>query len=348
MKTNASKPKNIKENNLRLILSKMYAQREMTAQSLATATGISKTTVCKLIIELVNAGIILSEGKGESTSEGGRKPELYRFNEKYKYIISTELFEDSSYCCVMDLGCHILYNDIDEYEQILEFEDSIERLKKNIQQGLEETGINQTQVGAVVVSCSAIVDEKHGRIEASTIGSWKGEHQVAAKLQPLFSENVPIIVNNIARFSGYGELQRNEKLRNERVATLLFWDDTVGGAVITNGQYENGANHMVGEIGHIVVEHSAEDTEYDDVSGQLENMTNSDALLRYVYEKRTDFNNSVLDQQIENKSLCLEDVFRAYKENDALAIAAVNKSAYYIALAMHYISIIYDPKYFII
>ncbi len=35
MKTDASKPKSIKENNVRLILTRMYENKEMTAQRLS-------------------------------------------------------------------------------------------------------------------------------------------------------------------------------------------------------------------------------------------------------------------------------------------------------------------------
>lgn len=348
MKTDASKPKNIKENNVRLILTRMYEYKEMTAQGLSDITGISKTTVNKLVTDLVGAGIILPVRKGNSTSEGGRKPEVYRFNENYKYVVSTELHDDSTYCCIMNLNCEILYNYMEEYEETYEFEEAIEKLRENIRKGFSETGLQASDIGAVTVSCSAIVDEDKGTIENITIGSWEGTFPVLESLADMFCENTPIIVNNIARFSGYAELQKQPELKKERVATLLFWEATVGGCIVRNGVYENGANHMVGEIGHIVLDHGWNYKSMGNASAQFENLVNDKAILKYAYENGMQHKKSVLYPAIKSKTLTLDDVFDAYCGDDEFAADIMDRSAYCIALVMHYIIMIYDPKYFIL
>lgn len=348
MKADASKPKNIKENNVRLILTRMYENKEMTSQGLSDVTGISKTTVNKLVSDLVRAGIILPIRKGSSTSEGGRKPEVYRFNENYKYIISTELHDDSAYCCIMNLNCEIIYNYMDEYQETYEFEETVEKLRENIRKGFAETGLHRSDVGAVTVSCSAIVDEEKGTIENTTIGSWEGTYPVRESLCDMFCEGTPIIVNNIARFSGYAELQKHPELKGERIATLLFWDDTVGGSIVRNGQYENGANHMVGEIGHIVLDHGWNFKSLGNASTQFENLVNDKAILKYAYENGMQHKKSALYSAIKNRTLTLDDVFVAYRGGDEFAVDILDRSAYCIALVMHYIIMIYDPGYFIL
>lgn len=348
MKTDASKPRNIKENNVRLILTKMYENKEMTSQNLADATGISKTTINKLVSDLVHAGIIIPVRKGDSTSEGGRKPEVYRFNESYRYIISTELYEDSAYCCIMNLNCEIIYNYMDEFQEIYEFEEAVGKLRENIKKALSHTGLEAADIGAVTVSCSAIVDEKKGTIENTTIGSWEGRFSVSDSLADMFCENTPVIVNNIARFSGYAELQKLPQLKNERIATLLFWDDMVGGSIVRDGQYENGANHLVGEIGHMVLDHSWNFKSLGNASTQFENLVNNKAVLRYAYENGMQHKKSALYPSIKNKTLTVEDVFDAYHLEDEFAVDILDRSAYCIALVMHYILMIYDPKYLIL
>jgi len=54
---------------------------------LAPKSRLSKTTVKKMIDLLVSLGLVQSAGKGLSTDEGGKKPELFRFNPAYGYVI---------------------------------------------------------------------------------------------------------------------------------------------------------------------------------------------------------------------------------------------------------------------
>ena len=66
---------------------------------------LSKTTV-KKTIDLLTAMKLLSAGKGESTEEGGKKPELYRFNRSFGYVISIHVTPDAIIAVTTDLGGH--------------------------------------------------------------------------------------------------------------------------------------------------------------------------------------------------------------------------------------------------
>lgn len=343
MTKKVSKPKNMKENNVRLILSTIYEEKEMTVQEITAKTGISKTTVNKLLIGLVESGIVLSVGKGDSTAEGGRKPERYCFYEKYKYVISLQMYDDCVYCSIMDLNCGIAYNYMEDLKSSLEFEEAVERCRSEIQRGMDIIGLFPEQVGALVISCSGIVDEVSGTIENTTIGIWDSNLPIAESFRDMFPADVPIIVNNISMFSGYSELRLCPELKEQRLFTMLFWDDSVGGAVITKGKAENGAHNLAGEIGHIRLEHGM-----GGVSGEFEALVGTQGVLQYANENGKQHKQSILYPAIRNKSLTLEQIFDAFQQEDKFAVNILSRSAYYIALIMQGICCIYDPQYFIL
>ena len=71
----SGKPVNIKQHNQKLVISLLEKKEILSAGELTSLTGLSKTTVSKILAELCKQGIVCSAGKGESTAEGGKKPE---------------------------------------------------------------------------------------------------------------------------------------------------------------------------------------------------------------------------------------------------------------------------------
>lgn len=343
MSEKVNKPKNMKENNVRLVLSTLYEKSEMTVQGITAKTGMSKTTVNKLLLELTGTGIVRALGKGESTAEGGRKPERYCFNELFQYIISLQIYDSYSWCAIMDLKCKILYNYTQNHAEDIDFESVVEESKVQIRRGIQTIGLTEEQIGALVVSCSAIVNEETGMMVSQTIGSWDNNLAVMKQFDGMFERKIPIIVNNIAMFSGYSELIYRPELKDSRLFVMLFWDDNVGSAVIRNGKAETGAHNLLSEIGHIRLGQNL-----DAISREFETLVGTKGILEYANKNGRQNRESVLYPAIKNKTLTLEQVFDAFRKEDEFAVSILERSAYYIAMVMQCICYIYDPQDFII
>ena len=79
-RTTGNKPKTIRKNNLKIILDIYRNNQEMTVAELTKKVKLSRTTVMKLNEKLIQKNLIESAGKGTSTDEGGKRPELFSFN----------------------------------------------------------------------------------------------------------------------------------------------------------------------------------------------------------------------------------------------------------------------------
>lgn len=343
MAKTANKPKNLKVNNINLILSTLRSKEEMTVYEITEETGISKTTVNKLLLQLVDAGIVRSLGKGSSTDEGGRRPEQYCFNASFGYVISLDIYDQLYGCAILDLKCHLLFEVEKTLSQKEPFPRIVELCKVEIENGMRSLQLSEKDIASVVVSCSGIVNEDSGVLVSQTIGDWDNNLQVKNAFENIFNRDIPVIVNNVSLFSGYAELIYNPELRTQRLFTLLFWDEYVGSSIIRSGHAESGAHSLIFELGHMRMEPGR-----GSLSGELEKLVNDAAVLQYANENARQYKSSVLYEDIKGNTLTIEKIFAAYKEEDAFAVNIIGRSAYYIALALQYVFYIYDPDEIII
>ena len=116
------KPKNIKYHNQRLILALLRSREVMTAGELAEQAHLSVPTITKILAELQARRLVKSMGKGNSTEEGGKKPELFALNGAHRYVISITAGSERIKCALLDLTCKVLdkrslpYTDGSSYE----------------------------------------------------------------------------------------------------------------------------------------------------------------------------------------------------------------------------------------
>ena len=96
-----------KQNNIRATLNLIRRRDTFSVAEISHAVRLSKTTVKKTIDLLASMRLVVSAGKGESTEEGGKKPELYRFNKGYGYVISLHVTPDSILGVSTDLAADI-------------------------------------------------------------------------------------------------------------------------------------------------------------------------------------------------------------------------------------------------
>jgi predicted transcriptional regulator len=92
-----------KQNNIRGVLALIRSHDTFSVAEISHQIKLSKTTVKKTIDLLTAMKLVVSAGKGESTEEGGKKPELYRFNRNFGYVISLHVTPDAIIAMTADL-----------------------------------------------------------------------------------------------------------------------------------------------------------------------------------------------------------------------------------------------------
>lgn len=87
-------PSVLKYHNRELILNCFRDSQEHSVGDIVARTGISKLTVMRAIQFFCHKNILVSSGKGESTEQGGKRPEFFRFSYN-KYLLTVMLWPDT-------------------------------------------------------------------------------------------------------------------------------------------------------------------------------------------------------------------------------------------------------------
>jgi predicted NBD/HSP70 family sugar kinase len=69
----------LKRHNRQLVLRAVYSGAADNRAALAVETGLAKPTVSDLIAEMITDGLLIENGRGESTDSGGKRPTLLKF-----------------------------------------------------------------------------------------------------------------------------------------------------------------------------------------------------------------------------------------------------------------------------
>ena len=141
------KPKNIRQHNQKMILSLLQLVDEISISELSEKTNLSKTTISKMFADLCHAGILLSAGKGESTSDGGKKPELFALNPEYGYTIVLSIIQpDRIVCSLTGLLGRVRYSRTEDLDPEAGYPALLSGILRAITQTLGETGVPTDQI----------------------------------------------------------------------------------------------------------------------------------------------------------------------------------------------------------
>jgi predicted ArsR family transcriptional regulator len=78
-----------KDHNTRLVLRTLFRQDDISRADIARATGLTRPTVSAIIAELMEAGLAIETGVGQSA--GGKPPILLRVDADAHHILSIDL-----------------------------------------------------------------------------------------------------------------------------------------------------------------------------------------------------------------------------------------------------------------
>jgi N-acetylglucosamine repressor len=77
--------------NRELVLRAIYTGQAVNRAALAQETGLTKPTVSDLVAELMDEGLVVEEGLGQSTEGGGKRPILLRFEPSARQVIGVSI-----------------------------------------------------------------------------------------------------------------------------------------------------------------------------------------------------------------------------------------------------------------
>ncbi len=333
-------PADLKYSNRIQIIQQFFDGGTYSSNDIAAVIGLSRQTIMKSIQFFLRTGLLISAGKGDSTSVGGKRPELFTLS-TYKYFLCITMWPQQIRLHLYTIGSQLVDQIVLNTDLPDNVREATEHVGKLAQQLLMEHQIPPENLCAVSVSTAGTVDYNTGHLKYSSQSpSWGTDIPLADYLRPYFRPDIKIFIENAAKMTARPFLLEPE-LKNKRVLAIFgCWG--LSSCLIENGHILSGKNSLIGEIGHMII--SPDDTEPCGCGskGCLERLVSVERARRLLQEEGEKFPESPLLRR-GREHITLQQLFEASENCDILARRVVEHLAHTFAVAIRNICLIFDP-----
>ncbi len=341
LKKKSARPRNIRERNSKILLDLYQAHQIVSVTQIAKFAQVSRTTVLNINEFLLNNQIILPEGKGESTTEGGKKPKIYRFNPDYGYVISCFIDLGDLYLSAFNMNIQSQFERVIPIAHSISIENIIEEIRSFL--FLCEQKFDQRLPIAIVIALHGAVDTERGVcLRAIHFPSWGFESPIKDIAIKTLGKDIPIYLDSWIHYNVHAEKAMGGA---QGVNSLMIINagkyGVTSGSIIQNRLY-SGEHYLAGKIGHIIVAPGDQNVCECGGYGCLESMTSIERLLDRVKGQKSIFPDSLLFR--DDYQITFSDIVYAFSQDDELANKLIEEISGWFALAITNVNLILDPK----
>lgn len=322
-------------------------QTTVSKIDLLDQSGMTVSTLTRLLEELTSQGLILESGFGAST--GGRRPILYEKNPAYAYIFGLEISRTLSKLVLVDLGMNKLETKSWAMTEVMTPEILLPLIAKEAQHMLDNHGIETSQVLGIGIGAVGPVDRLSGVILEPAYFQASGWRHVDICRWLTEVLQVPALLDNGANTAILAEswYQRTQSFKH-----LLYIHAGVGlrSSMVSEGKVIYGAVDMEGSVGQMIIQtdgvaHRNHSGNY----GALESYASLYAIERAAKSALKQGRTSVLVHMMEDpEQITYMHVMEALKQNDPLAVEIVTEAATYFGIGLANLLNILHPEKVII
>lgn len=273
----------------------------------------------------------------------GRKAVSYVINENYRYTIGIHINKFITGIALLNLRGQILA--IERYSMDKEFEnqnDFVTMLAEAVELVIEKSGVKREDILGIGVGAPGPLDCESGVILTPPNMPMLDYLPLKETLEG--RTGFPVFLNkdtNVIAFAEYW-------YRNNRDCSNLAYvevDMGIGSGLIIDGKLNVGANCIAGEFGHITIDINGPLCNCGN-RGCLEAMSSGIAVLRMLGEQLENQKDHPLYHK--RNALTIEDVFEMTDKKDLLTISILNRSAFYVGVAVSNLINTFDPEMIIL
>lgn len=180
-----------------------------------------------------------------------------------------------------------------------------------------------------------------GTIDNAPNLPWKGEVLIRKVFENDFHKKT--VISNDANATAIGE-KLFGKGKDYKNFVLITIGTGLGSGIVSNNQLIIGANSLAGEFGHIRVINEGRVCNCGR-NGCLERYASATGIVETYYELRSQFPTSIL---YDNQEVTTKEIFKAYNEQDALAVEIINQTVKVLGNALADFACFSDPEAYIL
>jgi len=306
----------LRRHNQQLLLRAIYQGVADNRAALAQHTGLAKPTVSELIGELIEQGLLVEEGRGQSTGEGGKRPRLLKFVPSSRHVIGVSINDERVLGALASLDGQIAARHYIELNGTQG--DAIIQLLIEVINGL--LAQLDAPLLCIGVGVSGVVDAEEGVVNYAPHLGWQ-----RVPLAQLLNDqyHVPVHVANSTELAAMGQFVFGLDEPVDSLAAVRVGSGVGIGLVIKGTIYHGG-----GEIGYLRIPAYNRPPLASGGEGSLETFLGWPYVRQRVYDLRRVYPDSLLPA--EGQPLTYLHIRRAVANRDPAALALQDELSYYL------------------
>ena len=236
--------------NRRHVIETLRSHGSMTRSALARSTGLSRTTISTLLVELIEQGLV-AEGSAEGTRRGaGRPATVVQLDPSAGAALSIDVGARHLAVAVGDLAHRVLAERWTALPAGHRAEEGMERAAELAAELLAEAGVETSAVIGVAMGLPAPISQPEGLVASSNIlPGWAGV-QVADEMSARLG--MPVFIENDSNLGALAESAWGAGAGFDQLAYIKAATG-IGAGLVQDGKLFRGTTGTAGEIGHTTV-----------------------------------------------------------------------------------------------
>ncbi len=301
----------------------------LSRADLATAVGLTKSTVSMLVRELIDEGW-LQEREVVVTGDRGRRPTPLFIDPTRMLLLGAEVGVGVIRIVATSLTGDVLATHQIEMDARPAAPEAIHQLAQGLSQLHQQLQGEGRQVIGIGVGLPGGVDEATGVLRFAPNLGWRDlaiGPLLAAELASTALNAVPLYLQNEADVAAVGEMEFNATERGDPLIYVSI-NEGVGAGVIVDDRLLTGHRGFAGEVGHIVLQ-------IDGPRCSCGRLGCAEALIGLSAMSPTRAEGSQTRTMTELK--------QRLQVRDTLTLAAVHRAGNYLGVLLHNLCAAYDP-----
>lgn len=317
----------LKDINRMALVRQLCASPGLSRADLATAVGLTKSTVSLLVRELLAEGW-LAEREVVATGDLGRRPTPLFIDPHRLLLLGAEVGIESVRVVATSLTGDVLARAVVNYGASKSAKACVGTLGAALLKVRKQLDQDEHRIIGIGVGLPGGVDEARGYLHFAPNLGWRdvpvGE-LLAERLADTSLADIPLFVQNEADVAALGELEFDPAQDADPLLYLSI-NQGVGAGVIVGDRLLTGSRGFAGEVGHIVLQLNGPLCSCGR-RGCAEALIGPRAMLRAG----------------EEAAHPLADIQRRLAEQDADTVRSVKKAGSYLGMLLQNLASAYDP-----
>lgn len=332
---NSTGSSQIKDIHAMKVLGCVRRQGAVSRTDVSQLEGMSKSTVTRIVDELIAEGFLIETGQMTASSSRRKPIALQICPDRYR-CIGVNATRNSLRCVMTDFAAGLIGQTRASLRDVNDTESLIAVIADAIRTLIAETHTVPEQVLGAGIGMPGLVDNATGTVVNFASESILPPIPLASRLEEEFG--FPIFVDNNVNAYILSEQFFNVSEDTENCVFVNCWDG-IGSAAIINGTLLRGYSNSVGEIGHMIVQPGGRRCRCGK-EGCAEMYCSPESLLGDVSLSL----NRGRTSHIESDRLTLPQLLVQYESGDALCREHVNRAAQYLSICLSNVINVLNPK----